>query len=89
MTTRLNFNRKGLIFVVFVLLLSAGLATYALYYQRILHQTFTEITSLTDSSNMLEKAQLSAFNAVAELIVLFQTESHQQAVDLTHEKFIA
>jgi len=39
-------------------------------------------------ADVLQQAQLSAYNAVSELVVIFQAQTKDEAINITHEKFL-
>ncbi len=84
----LNFRKKGILFVVIVITVAVSINLYAASHQTRLKKQFNELSVLRVKSDLLQKAQLSAFNSVTDLLIFFQAESRKTTIELTHEKFL-
>ncbi len=88
MTIKLNFRNKGLFFIVFACIAVLLISNYAFSKKTEIDSQLSQAKELAETADILQKAQLSAYNAVSELIVLFQAKSRDEAIDITHGKFL-
>lgn len=88
MKIKLNFRNKGLFFIVLVCIAVILISNYAYSKKIEIDDQVIQAEELAASADILQKAQLSAYNAVSELIVIFQAKSRDEAIDITHGRFL-
>lgn len=85
---KLNFKTKGWLLVIFVGMLATSFVSFAYISKSEIDIQLVKAEELKYKGDVLQKAQLSAYNAVAELTVLFQSETRTEAISITHDKFL-
>lgn len=83
-----KFKIKGVLFVLLSVMLALWFIIFAFLSKSEIDNQLITAEELRYKSEVLRKAQLSAYNAVADLTVLFQEQSRDAAVSLAHEKFL-
>ena len=88
MRLTLNFRNKGLLFIALGSVFAVLIASYAFSKKLEIDAELLQVEELTETADILKKAQMSAYNAVSELVVIFQAKSRDEAIDITHGKFL-